>query len=117
MFDVINNAQQPRVDKLQLSALACLMFIGIAFVYSATMVSEASIALPIYNQLWFRQFIWYVIGAGGAGALVLVDYRAMSRWAFLIYWFTIGLLVAVLIPHVGSVHLGARRWFDLKVFP
>ena len=116
MFDVINNAQQPRVDKLQLSALACLMFIGVAFVYSATMVSEAATSLPIYDQLWFRQLVWYVLGTAGAAALCLVDYRAMSRWAFLIYWFTIVLLVAVLIPHVGSVHLGARRWFDLKVF-
>jgi rod shape determining protein RodA len=115
MFDVINSAQQPRVDKLQLSALACLMLIGIAFIYSATMVSESAAALPIYDQLWFRQAVWYGIGTAGAVALCLVDYRAMSRWAFIIYWFTIAMLIAVLIPHVGSVHLGARRWFDLKV--
>ncbi len=116
MFDVINNAQQPRVDKLQLSALACLMFIGVAFVYSATMMSESAAALPVYDQLWFRQLVWYALGAGLATVLCLVDYRAMSRWAFIVYWFTIVMLIAVLIPGIGSVHLGARRWFDLKVF-
>lgn len=116
MFDVINNAQQSRVDKLQLAALACLMFIGVAFVYSATMIGESAITLPVYNQLWFRQLVWYALGIGGAATLCLVDYRAMSRFAFIIYWFTIILLIAVLIPGVGSVHLGARRWFDLKVF-
>jgi rod shape determining protein RodA len=116
MFDVINNAQQARLDKLQLSAIACLMFVGVAFIYSATMVGEAASTLPIYDQLWMRQIIWYVVGIGIATALCLVDYRTLSRWSFLIYWFTIVLLVLVLIPHVGSVRLGARRWFDLKVF-
>jgi rod shape determining protein RodA len=116
MFDVINNAQQSRVDKLQLFALACLMFIGVAFVYSATMIGETANALPLYNQLWFRQIVWYALGICGAGALCFIDYRSLSRFAFVIYWFTIVLLVAVLIPGIGSVHLGARRWFDLKVF-
>ncbi len=114
MFDVINNAQQSRVDKLQLSALLCLMLVGVAFVYSATrdMVATA----PLYDQLWFRQIIWYVLGVSVAGALCLVDYRTLSRFSFVIYWLTIVLLILVLIPHVGSVRFGARRWFDLKVF-
>lgn len=116
MFDVINNSQQARLDKLQLCAIACLMFVGVAFVYSATMVGEAASALPLYDQLWFRQIIWYVLGIGAAMALCFIDYRALSRWSFVIYWFTIVLLVLVLIPGIGSVHLGARRWFDLKVF-
>ncbi|HLX72174.1 MAG TPA: FtsW/RodA/SpoVE family cell cycle protein [Verrucomicrobiae bacterium] len=116
MFDVINNAQQARLDKLQLAAIACLMFVGVAFVYSATMVGEAASTLPVYDQLWMRQIIWYVTGIGAATALCLIDYRTLSRWSFIIYWFTIVLLVLVLIPGIGSVHLGARRWFDLKVF-
>lgn len=116
MFEVINNSQQARLDKLQLCAIACLMFVGVAFVYSATMVGEAAGSLPLYDQLWFRQIIWYVLGIGAASSLCLLDYRALSRWSFVIYWFTIVLLVLVLIPGIGSVHLGARRWFDLKVF-
>jgi rod shape determining protein RodA len=116
MFDVINNAQQSRVDKLQLAALACLMFVGVAFVYSATMIGETATTLPIYDQLWFRQIIWYAMGIGGAAVLCLVDYRALSRFSFIIYWMTIVLLIAVLIPGIGSVRFGARRWFDLHVF-
>jgi cell division protein FtsW (lipid II flippase) len=80
MFDVINNAQQARLDKLQLSAIACLMFVGVAFVYSATMVGEAASTMPIYDQLWMRQIIWYVAGIGAAAALCLIDYRTLSRW-------------------------------------
>jgi rod shape determining protein RodA len=116
MFDVLNNAQQSRVDKLQLSALAALMFVGVAFVYSATMIGETANALPLYDQLWFRQIIWYALGIGAAAVLCFVDYRALSRFSFLIYWLTIVLLIAVLIPGIGSVRFGARRWFDLHVF-
>lgn len=116
MFDVINNAQQSRVDKLQLAALACLMFVGVAFVYSATMIGETAVSLPIYDQLWFRQIVWYALGASGAALLCLVDYRALSRFSFIFYWFVILLLLAVLIPGIGSVRFGARRWFDLHVF-
>lgn len=115
MFDVINNAQQARLDKLQLSAIACLMFVGVAFVYSATMVGETASTLPLYDQLWMRQIIFYIAGIGAAAALCIIDYRTLSRWSFLVYWFTILLLVLVLIPHVGSVRQGARRWlFQLQ---
>ncbi|HWD91171.1 MAG TPA: FtsW/RodA/SpoVE family cell cycle protein [Verrucomicrobiae bacterium] len=116
MFDVINNAQQSRVDKLQLAALAGLMFVGVAFVYSATMIGETASSLPIYDQLWFRQIIWYGLGAVGAVVLCLMDYRSLARWSFVVYWLTIVLLMAVLIPGIGSVRFGARRWFDLHVF-
>jgi rod shape determining protein RodA len=116
MFDVINNAQQSRVDKLQLAALACLMFVGVAFVYSATMIGETANALPLYDQLWFRQIVWYGLGVGGAVVLCLMDYRSLARWSFVVYWLTIVLLIAVLIPGIGSVRSGARRWFDLHVF-
>jgi len=114
MFDVINNAQQPRVDKLQLSALLGLMLIGVAFIYSATRDTVATGAL--YDQLWFRQIVWYGLGVGVAVAICLIDYRTLSRFSFVVYWLTIVMLILVLIPHVGSVRFGARRWFDLKVF-
>jgi len=116
MFDVINNAQQSRVDKLQLSALLGLMAVGVAFVYSATMIGEKAMELPLYDQLWLRQMVWYAVGVGVAGVLCLVDYRSLSRWSYLIYWLTMLMLVLVLVPHVGSVRFGARRWFDLHVF-
>jgi rod shape determining protein RodA len=116
MFDVVNNAHQPRVDKLQLAAVAGLMLISVAFVYSATMNGEAANALATYKQLWLRQIIYFVVGAAGAAALCLLDYRSLTRFSYVIYWGTILLLVLVLIPHVGSAHQGARRWFNLPLF-
>jgi len=104
-------------DRLQLVVLLGLMFIGTAFVYSATMVNESATLLPFYKQAWVRQLIWYAMGLGVAGAMCLLDYHTLARWADVVYWFMILCLIAVLIPHIGTTHgWGARRWIDLGPF-
>ena len=92
------------------------MLLGTAFVYSATMVGEAAHSLPLYDQIWFRQLLWYALGLAGAVAVCLIDYRTLARWSFVICWIMNVLLVAVLIPHIGSLRFGARRWIDLGLF-
>jgi rod shape determining protein RodA len=117
MFEAILNERQPRIDKLQLLAIAGLMFLGAAFIYSATMVNENVRALPLYNQTWFRQLIWYALGTGVAVGLCLLDYRSLTRWSIIVYWCSILLLMVVLVPGIGSTHgWGARRWIDLGFF-
>jgi rod shape determining protein RodA len=110
------NERGPKLDALQLIALALLMFIGAMFVYSATM-ANASTSLPWYDQSWVRQIIWYALGLVAATALCIVDYHTLARWSFVIYWAIIVCLVAVLIPHIGQTHnSGARRWIDLPFY-
>jgi len=110
------NEREPRLERLQLAALAALMFIGAMFVYSATM-ANASLSRPWYDQSWVRQIVWYGLGLGGAAAICLADYHKLARWSFVAYWATILCLVAVLIPHIGVTHgWGARRWIDLGPF-
>jgi rod shape determining protein RodA len=104
------------LDRLQLAALAGLMFLGAMFVFSATMASESAAAVPWFKQFWFHQIIWYVLGIGAGAAICLVDYRTLSRWSFVIYWAMIIFLVAVLVPGIGTVHGGARRWINLPFF-
>jgi len=117
MFDADLNERQSRFDQLQIAALIGLMLLGIAFVYSATMVNESVSTAPWYSQSWFRQVVWYLLGIGAAAALCVVDYRALARWAFVVYWLSIFSLVLVLIPGIGTTHgWGARRWIDLGPF-
>ena len=109
-----NKEPHARIDWLMVGALVCLMFIGIMFVYSATMANDASAHLVWHKQSWVRQLIWCVFGLGAAGAVCLIDYRIMSRWALVIYAFTILMLIIVLIPGIGSTQgWGARRWIVL----
>jgi len=110
------NERKETFDRLQLAALAGLMVIGAFFVFSATMAHESGAALPWWQQAWVRQIIWYGLGLGVAGAVCLVDYHTLARWSLVAYWLMILCLVAVLIPHIGSVRFGARRWIDLGFF-
>jgi rod shape determining protein RodA len=114
MFEPILSNKQPRIDKLQLLALFALMALGAAFIYSATMVNESARTAPWHHQLWIRQLFWYATGAGAAVALCMVDYLTLARWAMLAYWGCVLLLLLVLV--LGTVHSGARRWFDLGFF-
>ena len=98
------------------SAISCLMILGVLFVYSATMANESTGALPWYRQYWFKQIVWYVMGGGLAFAVCLVDYRRLSRWAFVLYWATILLTILVLVPSIGKSALGARRWIEVGGF-
>ena len=105
-----------KFDKLQLAALAGVMCLGAAFVFSATMVSPVEIDKAWFAQTWFRQVVWYGLGTGVAAALCVLDYHTLARWSFVAYWAAILCLVAVLIPHIGSMRFGARRWIDLGFF-
>jgi rod shape determining protein RodA len=110
------NEREPKLDRLQLLALAALMFIGAMFVYSAT-VHNAPASLPWYDQSWVRQIIWYVLGLGVAAAMCVVDYHTLARWSFVAYWASMLTLVAVLVPQIGSTNgWGARRWIDLPFY-
>jgi rod shape determining protein RodA len=105
------------VDWPLLVAVALLMVIGAAFIYSATMVLPEAAQQPWFSQEWVRQVVWYTLGTAAAGALCLVSYHSVARWSLVLYWGAIGLLILVLIPGIGTTRgWGARRWIDLGPF-
>ena len=118
---MINHPAQrtPRkLDRLQLVALAGLMFIGTAFVLQRHDGQRQRLAsLP-----WYRPDAGCDNSSGMRSAsararrCACVDYHTLARWSFVVYWATIFFLVVVLIPHVGSMRFGARRWIDLGPF-
>ena len=111
------NEKHNKLDRLQLIALAGLMLLGAAFVFSATMVSPFEMEKLWFAQVWFRQVIWYALGIGAAAAVCLVDYHTLARWSLVAYWAMILCLLAVLVPFIGQTHgWGARRWIDLPFF-
>ena len=48
------NEREPRIERLQLIALAALMLIGALFVYSATLANPAEAAKAWFAQSWFQ---------------------------------------------------------------
>lgn len=97
-------------------AVVALMCIGAAFIHSATIASESTQLLPWYKQRVFMQVLWYAIGSILGIAVCFVSYHTLARWSLVAYWVSILLLIAVLIPHIGAMRFGARRWIDLGFF-
>ncbi len=59
-----------------------------------------------------RQMVRFSVGLANMLAIALIDVRFLFRWAYLIYFGTLGLLVAVEL--VGTTGMGAQRWIDLR---
>jgi len=116
MFETTLNESHHRLDRLQLAAIALLMAVGAAFVYSATMSGESARSLAWFDQTWVRQLIWYGVGIGVAVGICLVDYHTLARWSYIGYWGTILLLLVLLVPKVGVTRFGATRWIDFGPF-
>jgi rod shape determining protein RodA len=94
-----------------LVAALCLVIIGLLFIYSATGAREAVKGLPWFRQTYFHQIIWFLIGAGAAATICLIDYSSLARWSTVIYWLSIISLCAVFV--FGVTRLGGRRWIML----
>ena len=92
-----------------LVAVIALTAIGIVMVYSASSVrSYFNSADPAAQGL--EQMVWAAIGLCGLLVASRIDFRHLRYLAIPIFVITIALLVAVLIPGIGSEINGSRRW-------
>lgn len=114
---MIAESDQPRYDGTLLFIAGALMTFGVAIVYSAS-VSVTGEPLSIHN--WWntplRQSVFAVLGFCVMVAAANFDYRWLSwtrrgeGWrAALLASIAAALLIAVLIPGVGTQSLGATR--------
>jgi cell division protein FtsW len=93
---------------LLLAAIALTAF-GIVMVYSASSVrSYFSTSDPAAQGL--EQLVWGGIGVAGLFVASRIDFRHLRYLAIPAFVITLVLLVAVLIPGIGSEINGSRRW-------
>jgi rod shape determining protein RodA len=116
MYERTLNERESRVDWPLGLALLGLFLVGVTFIYSATSARETFSDAPWYRQLAFQQVIWFGLGTLMAFFFCIMDYRVWTRWALVYYWIMILLLVAVLIPGIGTIRWGARRWINMGLF-
>ena len=84
--------------------LLALSTIGVCFIYSAQLSTGLS--------QWKVQIGWLVAGAILYMAVSMLDYQIWLKFAHWVYLAAMVLLIAVLIPGIGSSRYGARRWID-----
>ena len=88
-----------------------LTCIGIVMVYSASSVAAQA---QYHDGTWFlkRQLLYELIGLAGMSVAWRIHYVRLRRFTFPLLLGTLVTLALVLIPHVGRVAGGARRWLS-----
>jgi cell division protein FtsW len=98
-----------------LSAVVLLCVLGIFFVYSSSKYN----AVIYYDNAFYyttKQIIGLFLGIIGLAVMYFVDYRALQKYAYIIYAVAVALLACVFIPGFGIAKLGANRWIGVGGF-
>ncbi len=92
--------------------IAALCVVGLVMVGSASPV----ISLAIYGSPWaifLRQVLWMGVGIGVLVLCSRIDYHRWRSVSGPLIVVTLGLLVAVLVPHLGVTSGGSSRWIGV----
>ena len=94
-----------------------LMALGLLMVYSASIALYDSPRFANYPPFHFltRHLLGLGIGLVAALVTVQIPVATWERWAPWVFVAALVMLVIVLIPHVGKVVYGARRWIPMGV--
>jgi cell division protein FtsW len=101
-------------DPWLLAAVLLLTGFGLVMVYSASAVTADA---RLHDQFYFlkRQLVATAVGMVLLVAFLQLGYRRLQSLAIPLLFAVLVALVLVLIPGVGRVAGGARRWIDLGV--
>lgn len=102
-------------DRVLLVDVMVLVGFGLVMLYSASAVTAAE-QFGDHLYLVRSQASKLAIGFAGLVAAMTLDYRWYRRLVYPILGGTILLLALVLVPGIGTVQNGARRWIDLGLF-
>lgn len=100
---------------LIIAVAGLLTALGLIMVLSASGVrsyGDDGSAWTIFS----KQVLWTIIGLIGGYFSLRMSIRFIRRIAFSIYVITIILLVLVLIPGIGNIANGSRKWFVIAGF-
>ena len=108
-------AAVPKFDPLLLGAITALATIGLVMVYSASAILATD---KLGDGFFFlkRQLVATALGAVAMALAMRIGYRRLARLAYPILLVAVGLMVAVLIPGIGTTAGGAQRWIRLVGF-
>lgn len=94
-------------NPLLLVSMTGLIVTGVLFIYSSCSVREN----PKLHTQYIDHAVAAVLGLAVYAAAAAVNYRKVLKWAaWAGYAASLVLLVLVLIPHIGTETMGARRW-------
>ncbi|MBQ3038794.1 MAG: putative lipid II flippase FtsW [Clostridia bacterium] len=111
-------ASRPKMHEFDFTFFTLVIIIvcaGLVMVFSASSPRGLRIAGDSFHFVK-KQLLFAVIGFAGMMIISRIDYRKYEPYVGVFMLVCLGLLVVVLIPGVGVVHNGARRWLPLPGF-
>lgn len=109
------SAPAVRFDPILLVAVLALVSLGLVMVYSASAILAQD---KLGDSLYFlkRQLMAAGMGVVAMAVAMKVGWRRLARLAWPLLIVALVLLVAVLIPGIGTTAGGARRWIRFPGF-
>ena len=108
----VNKTKKSQVDFVLIIIIIILLSFGIVMVLSASAPSALAETGDSYTYVT-KQAIFAVGGLAVMWFVSKIDYRIYKKFYWLIYWFSVGVLLLVLIPGLGINAGGARRWINV----
>lgn len=100
---------EDRLDVAILTAATALLVIGLVMNLSASSIPSA-VATGSAFTLFGRQFLWAALGFAALVLCARLDYRKLQGWTYAMVPILWVLLLATLLPGVGTEGGGATRW-------
>jgi rod shape determining protein RodA len=101
------------VDPFLIAGSVVAAIIGVVMVYTATR-GPLLLAGTSPTHYLKRQALFVVLGIIAMAIVGFFDYRKLEAFGMAIYALSLVVLVAVLVPHIGTHSpLGSARWFNL----
>jgi cell division protein FtsW len=98
-----------------LTTALALLFVGVFIVFDASF-PRAGQALSTRQDMFFylkRQALWSLLALGALGVGMRLDYWRVRRWWPALTVLAFVLVIAVLIPGIGTKVNGSRRWIGI----
>lgn len=107
----------PNYDQALLWVILCLLGLGLVMVYSSSIAIAEADKIVGHNSSYYlvRQTIFILISVCAAFAAFNIPMAWWQKMAPYLFLLGLALLVLVLIPGVGRVVGGSRRWLSLFV--
>ena len=117
-FVNVSSARPSRLmgfDQPLLWVVVALLLTGLIMVYSATIALPDSPRFANYSRTHFfqRHIISILMAVSVSAVVTQIPMRTWEKLAPWLFVLSLILLILVLIPHIGKVVYGARRWLPL----
>ena len=103
---------RPQTATLLTITTLALVLLGLVMILSASSVASFETYGSSF-RFFNRQLIWAVVGVIAFFIATRVDYRKLRGLGYVAFAGVIALLVAVLVPGVGTIAGGSARWLAL----